>query len=91
MSIESDRRAELLERDGHQCMWPACTLPLGYDNPLEMAHIEGKKMGGRGDEAHDIDNLVILCRLHHRMLDGEQRLTRRERIYLLRAALGRTV
>lgn len=60
----SDLRAEALERDGG-CVWPQCT----GTEPLEMAHIRGIGMGGR-PSADTLDNVAILCRFHHALLDG---------------------
>ncbi len=70
MSVESELRAERISIDGHRCRWPGCVFELSSWNPLEMAHLAGKGMGGR-PSANTIDNTVMLCRSHHRIYDGD--------------------
>lgn len=86
MSVESDLRAELVERYGPWCRWADCDHPLNSFNPLEMAHIAGKGMGGR-PSANRIENVVLLCRHHHRILDRSMRF---EVGVLLKAYLAAT-
>ena len=66
MSVRSDLRAERLELDGHQCRWPAAW----HEGPLQMAHLEQASQGG----SDTIDNVVILCRWHHDVLDNRANL-----------------
>lgn len=49
------------------CEWPSC-----YSKEwLELAHIKGIGMGGRDNKTkYDLDNLVILCKMHHDIYDG---------------------
>ena len=70
MSVQSDLRAERFEVDGWRCRWGDCDHKLTTYNPLELAHLEGRKMGGR-DSANTVDNVVALCRFHHQILDGD--------------------
>lgn len=49
--LSHHKRAELLERDGHQC-------PCGATDDLTIDHIHPISMGG----TDDMDNLRILCR-----------------------------
>lgn len=51
-------------RDWHKCRWPRCEYSA-VGQPLEAAHVEDAGMGG-SDERMRRDNLVTLCRLHHR-------------------------
>jgi len=61
-------RLQALERSGNKCEWPKCT---NYDQWLEMAHITGIGMGGRhSKEKYDLNNVVMLCKLHHDIYDG---------------------
>ena len=55
-------RASLERRDG-RCRFPGCTRRHG----LHAHHIEHWAHGGRTDR----DNLVLLCRFHHRLLHEE--------------------
>jgi len=53
-------RRALNARDG-QCRWPGCERPASWCDGHHMVHwIDG------GDT--DLDNLVLLCRRHHRMV-----------------------
>jgi len=66
-------RDEVFARDG-SCRWPGCVLPTtdawGYEhNPLEMAHLVHRGMGG-SRERNTLANVVVLCRAHHALLDG---------------------
>ena len=71
MSEQSDLRQLRGEVDGWKCRWGTCELKLDpYRNPLEMAHLQGRGMGGR-KSANEIDNVVMLCRHHHQILDGD--------------------
>ncbi len=57
-----------MERANHRCEFPKCTLPTTFPNPLEVAHLKGKQMGGSKYRNH-IDNLAVLCKFHHQWLD----------------------
>lgn len=63
----SDLRDECFVRAGFVCEWPACNASAS----LQMAHIEGRKMGG-SRTADRIDNVACLCRHHHDVFDGRQ-------------------
>ena len=81
----SELREEALERDGYRCVWPGCQSR----DDLEMAHLEPKGMGGR-PSVNVIDNVAILCRRHHSLLDGRSHYgLKRELLYLLEAYLGK--
>ena len=66
MSVKSELRKDRLEVDGHQCRWPAAW----HEGPLQMAHLEQSSQGG----ADTIDNVVMLCRWHHDVLDNRANL-----------------
>jgi len=71
MSVQSDLRQQRGEVDGWSCRWGNCELQLDpYRNPLEMAHLQGRGMGGR-KSANELENVVMLCRFHHTILDGD--------------------
>lgn len=87
MSIESELRAEAMERAGGRCEFPDCTIPRPR---LEMAHLRGKQMGG-SRYRNVAENVAMLCaELHHPWLDGMIVPSRRfENEMVLRAAIGR--
>ncbi len=59
-AIRGPRRRALNARDGH-CRWPGCERPASW---CDGHHIVYRMQGG-GD---DLDNLVLLCHRHHRMV-----------------------
>jgi hypothetical protein len=63
------------------CAFPDCTEPLVESNTVvgEVCHIKGEKPGAaRHDpdqtdaERHGYDNLIAMCRKHHRVIDNEE-------------------
>ena len=62
MSVRSDLRAARLEVDGHRCRWPGGW----HEGPLQLAHLKQSSQGG----SDTIDNVCILCRWHHDVLDN---------------------
>jgi len=82
----SGLRADVFERD-QGCVWPECRLPISIVNPLELAHLEPRGMGGR-PSTNTPENTVIMCRFHHSLLDGRTHEgLKRELITLLKAYL----
>jgi hypothetical protein len=79
-----DLRDAALFRD-KGCVWPGCNR----DEPLEMAHLSHRGMGGRAS-ANTLENVVTLCRSHHDCLDGRTGLgtLRYELNEMLRAVAG---
>ena len=58
--ISGPARKALNARDGH-CRWPGCERPASWCNGHHLVHwIDGGNT--------DLDNLVLLCRRHHRMV-----------------------
>ena len=55
-------RREIYERQGRTCAVPLCEHTMF----LELAHLVAHASGGD----READNLVLLCSLHHRFLDG---------------------
>lgn len=87
--VRSDRddvfalREALMERSNGRCEWPECPS-WGTD----MAHLIGRGMGGSA-ERDRIDNVALLCRFHHDLLDGRSHhQLRREILKLLRVGMG---
>lgn len=65
MSDRSKLRTIAMERAGGGCEFPTCNWAGG----LEMAHLKGSGAGGSIYRDH-IDNVIMLCQLHHTWLDG---------------------
>ena len=86
---DAEMRAVVFDRAGHRCEFPNCRLPVSSVNPLELAHLKGKQMGG-SKHRNDPDNGACLCLHHHGWLDGRTMEMRRlDNEDVLRAALGR--
>ncbi len=65
-----DIREAAMQRAGGRCEWPDCN-----DNKwLELAHIKAIGMGGSKKRKFDINNVCILCKYHHDIYDGRQRV-----------------
>ena len=75
----SDRvRKELCAKSGNRCAFPGCPNNL-YSSEAsvgEICHIEGLNPGAARynpvlseEEVNGIDNLILLCPLHHNMID----------------------
>ncbi len=68
----------------NMCAFPDCPTPIVEDNGTvtgEICHIRAHRRGGpRFDEAqsvterHSFDNLILLCRRHHKIVDEEPEL-----------------
>ena len=71
----------LFALSGNNCAYPGCEIPIIEGSGTitgEICHIRAKNPGGpRYDaeqpdsEAHEFDNLILLCRHHHRVIDSE--------------------
>ena len=75
----SDRvKKELCAKSGNRCAFPGCPNNL-YSSEVsvgEICHIEGLNPGAARynpvlskEEVNGIDNLILLCPLHHNMID----------------------
>ncbi len=81
MSDRSDLRAAALERAGNQCEWPGGR----HEGMLEMAHLQQLSQGG----PDELENVMILCKYHHDLLDNRTLWKRRDAIVELLAAYRR--
>lgn len=77
-------RRLLLERAANRCSFPGCNIDLIDSNGVpfaEICNIEAYSPGGprfnaarvsgaRASLVSDIDNLIVLCPTHHRLVDG---------------------
>ncbi|MFZ2523845.1 MAG: HNH endonuclease signature motif containing protein [Candidatus Ferrigenium altingense] len=69
---------------GNICAYPGCSLPMFEASGTltgEVAHIKARNsLGPRYDEnqsdadRHSIENLVLLCRRHHKVVDTEYKM-----------------
>ena len=65
-------KADVLERDGG-CVWPGCDYEITGTNPLQLAHLTHRGMGG-SKHRNTEDNCVTLCRKDHDVFDGRMGL-----------------
>ncbi len=77
LALQRERKNRALAHAGFKCSFPGCGVPLGEDGIGEIAHIVSPFGGGprhdpsmKPEEAVDLDNLVVLCPTHHRMIDA---------------------
>lgn len=82
-SVKVDVRTRLWGKAGGRCQYEGCNKPLWRDaltkaefNSSYIAHIVADEPGGpRGDKVrsaqlkNDISNLMLLCDVHHRLVD----------------------
>lgn len=64
----AELRQIVLARD-KGCVWPGCDREIGWANPLQLAHLTHRGMGG-GESRNTEDGAVMLCQIHHDCLDG---------------------
>ena len=75
VSIRSDLRAEAMLRD-IGCRWPTFEPANYHEGPLEMCHIVQSSQGG----PDTLENVVMLCKRHHDILDNRVAKGRRAAI-----------
>lgn len=69
-------KTKLFMRSNFCCSFPGCNTPLGEDGIGEIAHIQAAtETGPRYNpdldqkKVNGIDNLIVLCPTHHRLID----------------------
>lgn len=82
MKIEDCQK--LFAKTGNQCAYPGCAEPLidkDDDYLGHMCHIEAAKKGGARynpemteEERSSVNNLIVLCRNHHAVVDKKEHL-----------------
>lgn len=81
---------------GNRCAFPRCTQPLvdaGSGKVVgRVCHIKGKSPGGprydpsqSGDERHGFENLILLCPVHHDVIDADEESYTVERLLKMKA------
>lgn len=76
--IDQHTKKILYAKSGNQCAFPECNIML-VDNDTDISnicHIEGVNPGSarynpsrKESQINDIDNLILLCGNHHRIID----------------------
>ena len=73
----------LFAMSGNLCAFPKCSTPLVDPQSGsivgEICHIKGEKPGAAryesaqtNDERHGFDNLILLCNVHHKIVDDDE-------------------
>jgi len=84
----------LFARSGNKCAFPRCAVAIIDGNTVigEVCHIKGEKPGAaRYDanqtaaERHAYDNLILLCRNHHRVIDDDEEAYTVERLHKMKS------
>jgi HNH endonuclease len=85
----------LFARSGNICAFPGCQIPIIDDGDIvigEICHICAKEKGGsRYDldqteiEQHSLDNLILLCGNHHKVIDSDTKNYTVESLKYIRA------
>jgi hypothetical protein len=85
----------LFARSGNRCAFPKCRAPLAINNSLigEVCHIKGNQPDSArhdpnqtNEERHAYANLILMCRIHHTVIDDDEETYTVERLYKLKAA-----
>lgn len=70
-----ENRPKALKRDNYQCQHPGCEMTQEehfdeFGNDLTMHHINRDHWPGNPADFHSLDNLVTVCKRHHRVWEG---------------------
>lgn len=100
VKLMSSPKAATIKRlfavSGNQCAFPRCPLPL-VDEPSgkvtgRICHIKAQEPGGprydpnqTGDERHAYENLVLMCPIHHDVIDSDPESYTVERLLEIKA------
>lgn len=85
MVVQSRPSASTVKRlyavSRNHCAFPRCTTPLVHEGTLtgEICHIRGQRPGAARfeasqteDDRHAYDNLIVLCPVHHAVVDADE-------------------
>jgi hypothetical protein len=87
---------KLFALSGNQCAFSKCSTPVVYADTdsivCEVCHIKGEKpTAARYDasqtdkERHDFENLILLCNVHHKVVDDDEVAYTVERLMKMKA------
>ncbi|MGC9953583.1 MAG: hypothetical protein ABSD21_04820 [Rhizomicrobium sp.] len=85
----------LFARSGNRCAFPKCRAPMALNETLtgEVCHIKGTRPGsarydpGQTDvERHAYANLVLMCPIHHTVIDDDEDAYTVDRLCKIKAA-----
>jgi 5-methylcytosine-specific restriction endonuclease McrA len=62
-----EKREDALERDGYECR--ICGKGQSIKEPLHVHHITKVRKFLNPDNAHTLDNMITLCKTHHRLVE----------------------
>lgn len=71
----------LYAKSGNRCAFPKCPTPITINKTLvaDVAHIRAENLGGArydasqtDDERRDYANLILLCKVHHKVVDDDE-------------------
>lgn len=80
---------------GNRCAFPKCTAPLVHGNKVtgRVCHIKGAKPGsarydaGQSEaERHGFENLILMCPIHHDVIDADEVAYSVERLLSLKVS-----
>lgn len=81
--IDQRTKKILYAKSGNKCAFPGCNIIL-VDNDTDISnicHIEGVNPGSarynpsrKESQINDIDNLIVLCENHHRIIDQNSKI-----------------
>jgi hypothetical protein len=84
----------LFAHSGNLCAFPRCTAALIEDSTVvgEICHIKGAKPGSAryndqqtAAERHGFDNLILMCRKHHTVIDDDDEAYTVDRLLKMKA------
>jgi hypothetical protein len=85
---------QLFAISGNRCAFPKCTSPLIHDGKVtgRICHLKGAKPGSTrydanqsDEERHSFQNLILMCPIHHDVIDDDEVAYPVERLLKLKA------
>ncbi|CAN7173449.1 hypothetical protein LJR090_000436 [Bosea sp. LjRoot90] len=85
----------LFARSGNRCAFPKCRAPLALNGTLtgEVCHIRGARPGSArfdpaqvGVERHAYENLILMCPIHHTVIDDDEEAYSVDRLSKIKVA-----
>jgi hypothetical protein len=88
----------LFAHSGNRCAFPKCTMPVFLDGILvgKVCHIKGAKLGSArydehqsDEERHAYENLIVMCGVHHDVIDSDDVSYTVQRLHQIKEQHGR--